>query len=229
MPRNDRFRTADETPRVLRSEGSNGDAEHLDPRSSSTSRHENLSELPPSVLFVCTANLCRSPLAEGLAGTGPFAHLGWRAGSAGSRARPGLPVHPLAAAALAARGVTLAGFASRPLAHVDVAAADLVLVAAPEHRRAVLGAAPGAGGRTFLLRQFARLAGVVPPAPAGRGVAELVEAVRAARQQVTPWDAERDVLADPIGGDAATFELTAALVADDLAAIARAALAAPVG
>ncbi|MCV2368607.1 low molecular weight protein-tyrosine-phosphatase [Roseateles oligotrophus] len=61
----------------------------------------------PAVLFVCTANICRSPMAEALlkarrAGFGPAAELAFKqVASAGARAGPrGEPIDARAAAAL---------------------------------------------------------------------------------------------------------------------------------
>ncbi len=83
-----------------------------------------------SVLFVCYANVCRSPLAEGV-----FRHLvaearsgpEWIVDSAGTSAMEGSPPHPLSQAAAADHGITLTGTA-RQLVRTDLSRFDHVVV-----------------------------------------------------------------------------------------------------
>ena len=126
------------------------------------------------VLFVCTGNVCRSVIAERLAVAGLRARL--RAGSAaflvtsaGTAARDGAPPHPHTAAALRRFGVSLAGFTSRRLGPADIDAADLILCVSREHQDHTVAMRPGASRRTFLLREFARLAGHAAPFPPDTG------------------------------------------------------------
>jgi protein-tyrosine phosphatase len=83
------------------------------------------------VLFVCTANLCRSPMAEGV-----FRTLARRAGleqaftisSAGTTGmHAGEAPTPAAVAAAARRGYDISGQRSRAVTEEDIAAADHVL------------------------------------------------------------------------------------------------------
>src|SRR5207342_3681923 len=83
------------------------------------------------VLFVCTANICRSPMAEGV-----FRTLAQRAGlgeaftiaSAGTTSgHAGDPPTPAAVAAAARRGYDISAQRSRALSKEDIAAADYVL------------------------------------------------------------------------------------------------------
>ena len=86
------------------------------------------------VLFVCTANICRSPMAEAtfnaLAGdTG----LPWRARSAGVFAAEGYPMAPEAREVLAESGIPVGEHRSRPLTQEMLREADLVLAMTPRH------------------------------------------------------------------------------------------------
>jgi protein-tyrosine-phosphatase len=106
---------------------------------------------PKRVLFVCTGNICRSPMAEGLA-----RHLARARGldlsfsSAGVAAPEGHPASDLARSVLAARGVDIGGHRARRLRPGILAAADLVVVMEEEHRLAVREM-PEAALRSILL------------------------------------------------------------------------------
>lgn len=84
---------------------------------------------PPvrSVLLLCVANAARSQMAEGLARAafGP----GVRVQSAGSRPSR---VHPLAIAAMAERGIDIAGQASKSVDSIDPSDVDLVITLCAE-------------------------------------------------------------------------------------------------
>lgn len=84
------------------------------------------------VLFVCTGNLCRSPLAEALA-----VSRGVEARSAGTAALEGEPATPEARAVAAERGLDLSAHRARLLAPEHVDWADAVLVMGESHRRRV--------------------------------------------------------------------------------------------
>ena len=145
-----------------------------------------------SVLVVCTANVCRSPLAARLLGE----MLEVPVFSAGSRARFADPACPVASP-----GVL---HCSVPLERTHVRAASLVLGASREHRSAAVALLPSAQTRAFTLLQAARLAawlaaeGVVTPsglAPADR-LAWWVEELDAARGDAPRGDAWDDDLPD---------------------------------
>ena len=86
----------------------------------------------PGILFVCTANRIRSPMAEYLcrarvAGLAPEQATAWRIESAGAWARPGLPAMEHAVTAARTVGIDLTPHVSRPIEEVDLASYDLVL------------------------------------------------------------------------------------------------------
>lgn len=159
------------------------------------------------LLFVCTANICRSPIAEHLArhrlraASRPGAIT---VGSAGVRGRDGAAMDPRAAAALAARGVPPGGFAARALTAPMVAAADLVLTAQRRHRAAAVALAPPAHAKVFTILEFARLARRADPArlaaaPPGARARELVGQAARLRGTIPPSETGDDI-ADPYGG-----------------------------
>jgi sulfate adenylyltransferase len=113
-------------------------------------------ERPLRVLFVCTANICRSPFME-LASrhlVGPDAHITFA--SSGTHGAAGGEMSPDMAATLTSRGVTGGhSFRSRPFRTEQLLHADLVLTAENTHRTFILDDHPGAFRKVFTLGQFA--------------------------------------------------------------------------
>jgi protein-tyrosine-phosphatase len=181
-----------------------------------------------TVLAVCTANRYRSPLGEHLLRAAAVEHaLDWQVRSAGTLAVRGDPIDPRTQAALVARGVepaVLSQWRSQRLDAELVADADLILAADSRHRAAVAMIDPRARARTFLLLQFARLAGDAA-ADQPRTGRELIEAVRCAQGRGQPPAAGADELADP----AADPDLLLPASAERVAAAVRAIVTAAAG
>jgi protein-tyrosine phosphatase len=161
-----------------------------------------------ALLFVCTGNTCRSPIAErlALAGLAAAGATGLQVGSAGTRALPGRPMEVRAAKAIRRAGGLPDGFRTRRLDADLVRRAGLILTAAREHRAAVVELEPAAVRRTFTMLEFAALAAelpehaeLAPPSgtPAERAGVLAAEAARL-RGRIPPL-ADYDI-ADPIGG-----------------------------
>ncbi len=153
---------------------------------------------PLRVLFVCTANICRSPLMELLASHLADGEL--EISSAGTHGFDGRPIDAEMTGPLLARGVPaerVEQFRSRPVSADLVSGADLVLTAEAAHRRFILEEQPGAVRKVFTLGQFTTS---VHDADGASG-ADLVRVIGARRP---PADAALDV-ADPYrrGQDAA--------------------------
>ncbi|MBM3881368.1 MAG: ribose 5-phosphate isomerase B [Verrucomicrobia bacterium] len=107
-----------------------------------------------TVLFVCTGNVCRSPMAEGL-----FRHLTHERGhygvcSAGVGAIDGQPPSPHAVRALQELGVDISGQRSRALTAPLVEEAHYIFGMTQGHVDAVTLLYPQAAEKTFLLREF---------------------------------------------------------------------------
>jgi protein-tyrosine-phosphatase len=107
---------------------------------------------PVKVLFVCTANICRSPFMEML--SRDLAPEGAVYSSAGTRGFTDAPVWEEMAVLLDERQIDHHGFRSRSLTGDHVEQADLVLTAETSHRRFILDDHPGAFRRVFTLGQF---------------------------------------------------------------------------
>jgi protein-tyrosine phosphatase len=169
------------------------------------------------ILFVCHANLCRSPMAELLARRAfdeTFGVLGSvvTVASAGTRAYAGSAMHKGSATVLAAAGIDPGAFVARTVDASVLATADLVLTAGREHRAACAALAPGKVRRAFTLRQFTRLVDAVGPVPGlgHRTVPDrlhvLVDRVNATRHLVAPVAGELDDLPDPVNQPIEAFE-----------------------
>ena len=106
------------------------------------------------VLFVCTANLCRSPMAEYLlrARLGP--ESAWSVASAGVVAADGMPASSGAVAAVAELGIDLGPHLSRGIDRDMVDSADMVVVMTTSHRDQLLAVFPDIGDKVFLMKSF---------------------------------------------------------------------------
>ncbi len=118
-------------------------------------------KLHTTILFVCSGNTCRSPMAEALtkyllakkiavAGNA-LEQNGYTIHSAGIMAYPGSAPTPEAVEAVGALGGDLSGHRARPLNIELVNQADLIYVMGRGHQRAIAQLAPAAGDKVSLL------------------------------------------------------------------------------
>lgn len=114
---------------------------------------------PFRLLFVCTGNTCRSPMAEAIARR-LLASWGWthvEVRSAGVATLNGGPASEAAQRTAQRHGLDLSGHRSASLASEDLARADLILAMSPGHLARLAG--QGAGGKSALLTSFAAAGG----------------------------------------------------------------------
>jgi len=108
-----------------------------------------------NLLFVCTGNTCRSPMAEALARQA-VAERDWhhvRVASAGLAAHAGGPASRNALTVARRHGLELEAHRSQPLTPELLEWADLVLAMSPSHLAAIQQM--GAGEKAALLGEFA--------------------------------------------------------------------------
>ena len=107
------------------------------------------------MLFVCTGNTCRSPMAEAIARR-RASELGWdhvEVGSAGVAAFSGSPASEGALDASAAHGLDLSNHRSTLLTDDLAAEADLILTMSTSHLMRLIEL--GSGARAALLTSYA--------------------------------------------------------------------------
>lgn len=172
----------------------------------------------PEILFVCTANVCRSPYMEYtlramLAARGS-AEVS--IGSAGTRALRGHEMAAPLSQRLRDRGIDPSDFRAAPLDHEMLESAAVVVTATREHRRQVVQRSHTAADRTFTLAQLARLLSAASThAPTSGLVHELVTAAHHARGRVPVASPSDDDLDDPWHRSRRTYRRVADRI-DDL-------------
>ncbi|MEV0999106.1 hypothetical protein [Nonomuraea sp. NPDC050202] len=152
------------------------------------------------ILLVCTANICRSAMAEVIAQAMlDSAPLPVVTGSAGVRALVGHPMAPHAITALDRLGLNGRAHRARLLDHDLIGSSDLLLTMEDAHRAVAVRLDPRAAAKTFTLPEFAQLA-----AGAGqrRYRSDTVDRARAIVRSAAERRAERRPLEvyDPYGG-----------------------------
>src|SRR3954471_14211879 len=107
-----------------------------------------------TILFVCTGNICRSPMAEGLFRHAVKGRSDFRVTSAGVGAVDGLPPSEHAVRALKELGIDIGKQRSHMLTAELVQQADYIFGMTHSHVDAITLLYPQAAEKTFLLREF---------------------------------------------------------------------------
>jgi glycine hydroxymethyltransferase len=111
-----------------------------------------------SILLVCTGNICRSPMAEGLLRDRlARRRVDLDVQSSGIAGWEGSGATDEAVRAAAELGVDISGHVARRFVPGQAFDADLVIAMSEEHAAAISQAAPGAAGRTFTLKQMVKI------------------------------------------------------------------------
>ena len=167
------------------------------------------------VLLLCTANICRSPIAEALlarrlAGLGSPVSV-----RSGGMLGDGAPPHPEVITVMAAYGLDIAGHRSRRVTPDDLETADLTIAMAREHLRHAVVAVPTAWPRAFTLRELVRRGGMIGQRTSRESLAEWLDRVHEGRQRTALLgDCPDDDIVDPTGGPPHGYTETAATLSE---------------
>ncbi len=179
----------------------------------------------PRVVFVCTGNVCRSPVAELVFEDRWGPQSPWRPQSAGMAAEVGAPIDPQMASLLATDGIDAGRFAARQLDDSLVVPAALILTMTREQRSVVATRFPAAARRTFTLVEFARLAVHCPNlngSDATQRLGDLRDWAMVHRGPLAVLAPERHPdIDDPLGQSPAAYRTAYERICDALDAILR--------
>ncbi len=140
------------------------------------------------VLFVCTGNSCRSPMAEGMFRRMVEDYPDITVSSAGVAAFDGMPATPEAVEVMQKRGIDNSEQRARRLNADMIGEADFIIVMEERQKNMVVDLVKNAAKRTFLLKEFTP-EGMVPT---------------------------RESVPDPIGMNSVYYEQTADLIKEYL-------------
>jgi len=128
-----------------------------------------------NILFVCTGNTCRSPMAVGLCrkylaekfgcDVDCLGQMGYKITSAGVMAISGAPASREAVTACTENGIDITRHRSKPLSDELIAESDYIFVMSQSHRRQIVGSRPEAALKCRLLAEDADV-----PDPIGQSV-----------------------------------------------------------
>ncbi len=119
----------------------------------------------PSILIVCTANQCRSPLGEALLQrslTTEYPKQAWQVQSAGTWASNGRPAHPDMRTAAAEAGLNLNDHRARNVDSIDLESYDLILTMEQSQKEALQIEFPRVRSRVYLLSEMLGITYDVP-------------------------------------------------------------------
>ena len=107
-----------------------------------------------TILFVCTGNVCRSPMAEGILRRAVQGRGDYQVLSAGLGAAESQPPSPYAVQAVKELGIDISGQRSQMLTARLVGQADYIFGMTHSHIDTIMALYPQATEKTFLVREF---------------------------------------------------------------------------
>lgn len=186
------------------------------------------------LLTVCTANICRSPLAEQLLADALEGIPPMQVSSAGTHALVGEAMNETSQHIARELGVPHPErHVARQLTAELLTDSDLVLALTREHRRLIVELSPRVARRVFTIREFGRLADALEDqdlrAEMGHGPVPLIDRLRIAAASVVlartglnpARDPEDDDVVDPFARGAEIFRQSTQQLAPAVEATAR--------
>jgi protein-tyrosine phosphatase len=166
------------------------------------------------VLFVCTANICRSPMAAALFGR--LAHIGGDGGPESVAVRSagllpgGYASPPEVVTVMAEMGIDLSRHSSTQVSADLVASSDVVVGMARRHAREVIILDADSWARTFTLKELVRRGDEAGPRGPGEGLEDWLGRLHHGRKRtdLVGGSAEDDI-SDPMGRPLDAYRRTA--------------------
>jgi protein-tyrosine phosphatase len=165
------------------------------------------------IVVLCTANVCRSPMAAALLARRLAAlDVTVPVRSAGMIGR-GDPPHPEVVSVMTSYGIEIASHRSRTISAADLTPASLVLAMARDHLRHAAITEPTAWPRAFTLKELIRRGEQIGPRPSGEPFSRWLSRAHAGRERISLLgDSPDDDVADPAGGPMRAYADTADLL-----------------
>lgn len=168
------------------------------------------------IVVLCTANVCRSPMAAALLARRLAAHGVTVPVRSAGMISSGEPPHPEVISVMASYGIQIASHRSRIVCAADLASAELVLAMARDNLRHAAITEPKVWPRAFTLKELVRRGEQIGPRLPGEPLSGWLSRVHAGRERMSLLgDSLDDDVADPAGGPIHAYADTAALL-DDL-------------
>ena len=119
-----------------------------------------INALDKEIIFVCTGNTCRSPMAEGFFNALPS--KGYWGTSAGIFAQNGQKPSENAVSAMKENGIDIKSHRSKGLTPEAIERAELILTMTKSHKNALLNLDSSLSGKVMTLSEFAGEDGEIP-------------------------------------------------------------------
>src|ERR1700689_3675363 len=165
------------------------------------------------IVVLCTANVCRSPMAAALLARRLTALGATVPVRSAGMISSGDPPHPDVISVMASYGIQIASHRSRMVCAADLASASLVLAMARDNLRHAAIIEPGAWPRAFTLKELVRRGEEGGPRQPGEPLSGWLSRVHVGRERSSLLgDSLDDDVADPAGGPLHAYADTASLL-----------------